>query len=242
MLFILTNQKLVYAQNAPDPDFDISANITYTVSEDETTRVNQKITIVNKKEFVYSPSYSITLQIKNISSIQATNDDGNIPYTVKDTKTGGKTIDLTFPKRIVGAGKVNQFNLSFTTSDFAQKTGSVWRVIIPSLSDPEDFSSYIVHISTPTSFGIPNIIKPNIPYSTQGSTYTFTKEALRSGGVVMLFGSSQVYKFNLTYHIENKNLFPVKTEIALPPNTSYQEVLISDITLSAHLLSSHLQA
>src|SRR3990167_5588710 len=45
----------------------------------------------------------------------------------------------------------------------------------------------------------------------------------------MAYGDYQVYRFNLRYQLENANLFPVRTEIALPPSTNYQNVSIDDI-------------
>ncbi|KKQ38292.1 MAG: Transglutaminase domain protein, partial [Candidatus Levybacteria bacterium GW2011_GWC2_37_7] len=57
----------------------------------------------------------------------------------------------------------------------------------------------------------------------------FTKEELGESGISISFGKEQIYNFNLLYHLKNSNLFPVKTEIALPPSTNYQDVQIFSI-------------
>src|SRR5258708_23709866 len=47
--------------------------------------------------------------------------------------------------------------------------------------------------------------------------------------IFIAFGEYQIYSFNLTYHLENSNLFPIVTEIALPPRTNYQDISIDSI-------------
>jgi len=43
------------------------------------------------------------------------------------------------------------------------------------------------------------------------------------------FGTSQIYQFSLTYNLENPNTVKGRTELALPSDTNYQQVLISSI-------------
>lgn len=210
--------------------FDVNANLTYAVQADTLTRVTQKIAIINKKEFVYSPSYSITLHLKNISNISVRNADGNIPYTLVDGSQDAKTIDINFPDKVVGIGKSNNFTFSFTSSDFTDKIGSVVSVRIPSLSSAQNFNEYVVAIQVPSTYPEPSIVKPAVNYQKSGNTYTFTDNAQLKNGVELIFGDSQVYQFRLDYHLENSNVFPVKTELALPPNTSYQEVLLQSLS------------
>nr|MBI5456099.1 transglutaminase domain-containing protein [Candidatus Levybacteria bacterium] len=57
----------------------------------------------------------------------------------------------------------------------------------------------------------------------------FTKNDLGDSGISISFGNFQIYSFDLIYHLENKNLYPVSTEIALPPDTNYQKILIDNI-------------
>ena len=57
----------------------------------------------------------------------------------------------------------------------------------------------------------------------------FSKELLGKSGISVVFGDEQVYDLRLTYHLGNKNLFPIRTEVAIPPTTNYQEAAISSI-------------
>lgn len=216
----------IYAQD----DFYIDSNSNYKVTGDNNTIVSQNITITNRKEFVYSPSYSITLHFQNISDVSAVGESGAIPFTEKDGALGAKTYTINFPDKIVGLNKKNSFVFSYKTSDLAVQSGDIWHVTIPGTADPAEFSNYQVTLSVPSRFGNPSIVKPPQSYDISGNSLIFNKSALTEGGIELYFGSPQVYKFTLNYHLENKNPFPITTEIALPPVTSYQDVIIQNIT------------
>ena len=225
-IFFITPHK-VHASETSD-NFQVDSKTTYKVSESGTTRVTQIISITNKKEFTYSPSYSLALHLKTISDISVSNANGSIPYKMQESKND-KIISLDFPEKIIGVGKKNEFTISFNSSDFAQNVGNIWEFTIPDLSKPDDFNTYAVTVSVPDSFGEPTILKPETSRSKNGSSYTFTKNELSLGGVTIYFGDTQVYQFNLLYHLDNSNLFPISTEIALPSKTSYQDVLINSV-------------
>lgn len=210
-------------------NFTVDSKTTYKVSESGVTKVTQTIGITNKKEFMYSPSYSLSVHLKTISDISVSNANGSIPYKVTESKND-KTISLDFPEKIIGLGKKNEFTISFNSSDFAKNAGNIWEFTIPDLSTPDDFNSYTATVTVPESFGEPTILKPEASKSKNGTSYTFSKDQLSNGGVTIYFGDSQVYKFDLSYHLDNNNLFPISTEIALPLKTSYQDVVINSIS------------
>ncbi|HVZ66778.1 MAG TPA: transglutaminase-like domain-containing protein [Patescibacteria group bacterium] len=210
-----------------DDDFDISTVATYNIQPDGNTRITQDISIKNKKEFVYTPSYTISIGFKNIGNIKTYNADGSIENVVKNNNDGA-TIEVNFPKRVVGAGNVNKFTVSFDTDEIAKRLGSIWEVNIPGLSSPDSFSSYTINVIVPPSFGLPNIIKPYKKFA-NGQSYSFNKNEIGEGGIFLLFGDAQYYTFNLSYHIANDKIIPVRTEIALPPMTDYQDVRIKSL-------------
>ncbi len=221
-LFVFVFPRHVFA----DDDFDISTNSIYQIQSNGDTKVVQTVSIKNKKEFVYTPNYIISSGFKDIRSLQARNSDGVINTELKDS-ADGKSVEMTFPTRTIGTGNVNQFTVSFTTSEIAKNKGTTWDVSIPGLSNPNDFSSYNLQVQIPQSFGEPNIVKPYKKFV--GTNYSFSKDEIGKSGVFMIFGDSQYYTFNLSYTITNPQFIPVKTEIALPPPTSYQDVRIKSI-------------
>lgn len=213
---------------AETKSFDISTNSTYTVATSGITTVSQRVNITNTTEYYYTPSYSINIGMENVENVKVFNSDGNIPFTTQDVDDG-KLINIKFDKKIVGLNKVNSFTFSFTSNEIAKKQGSVWEINIPGIADPENFIRYDTTLIVPKSFGVASIVKPSINILTSGNEFSFTKSETARSGVFIIFGDAQYYDLKLTYHLENKNLFPVTTEIALPPTTSYQDVIIRNI-------------
>lgn len=216
-----------YAQ-AKDKEFDITTDSSYVINDTGETLVTQKIQIKNKTEFTYTPSYTLTIGFDDLKNIRVFDRDGAIPFVIEKVADGTK-IEIEFTKRIVGVDKVNAFTVSFDTQKVAQKEGSIWEVNIPGLSNPQEFTSYTVNVSVPQSFGQASIIKP-FKQNSYESSLTFSKNEIGQSGVNILYGSEQYYKYNLSYHLQNSNLFPITTEIALPPSTPNQEVLINSLS------------
>jgi transglutaminase-like putative cysteine protease len=211
-----------------DENFDISTNSIYGVSENGLTTVTQTVRIRNKTEFIYTPSYTVTTGINDITNLRIYNNSGVIPHKIENASRG-KSIEITFPERVVGFGRVNEFTISFDTNLIARKKGNIWEVSIPGLIRPESFAEYNVTLNIPQSFDAPSVVKPNRSLPRRGP-YTFSKGEIGTSGILILFGKSQYYALSLSYHIENTRIVPVKTEIALPPDTLYQDIRIKSIT------------
>ncbi len=212
-----------------DDEFDIAVNSTFDVGDNGIAKISQTIAITNKAEFIYTPSYAITLGLKDIRELETFNDQGSVPSTLGEGESG-KIIEITFPTKNVGLGRVNKFTVSFETADIAKNKGSIWEVNIPGLSSPDDFSSYNITLNVPKSFGVPSITKPQ--KALIESPYYFSKNDLGESGILVIFGESQFYDLTLTYSIANSKILPVKTEIALPAQTSYQDVRINELAPS----------
>ncbi len=208
-----------------DDEFDISAQTTYQVADNGVTHVVEVISIKNKTEFVYTPSYTISLGFDDVTNLKTFNSTESIPSILKETDER-KSIELNFPNRTVGVNQVNRFTVSYDTKDIARDKGSILEVSIPGLADPTNFTEYTVTLIVPQSFGAPSVIKPIHPVS---NPLRFTRDQIGTSGINVIFGNEQFYKLDLTYHITNPKIVPVKTEIALPPNTAYQEVRINSI-------------
>lgn len=225
LTFIFFTSK-IYANNK---DFDISANTHIEVSEDGASSVTQTIKIVNKKEFIFTPTYTALLGYKDASNIQVSTTSGELQYKILDDKEKGKQLEITFPKKIVGIDNENTFTISYKTRELAKKIGNIWEVNILGISSPEDFSSYQIFLSIPKNFGKLSLSKPYKFIYDNSQNFIFTKNEIGKSGIYLIFGNEQYYKLKLSYHITNANFFTDKAEIALPPDTPYQEVLINSL-------------
>ncbi len=218
---------LVTSRSFASENFDIFADVTYEVDSDEPTKVIQEISILNKKEFIFSPTYSISFGFENMGNIQVYNQSGSIPFDY-NTDRGIVTLDINFVNPPKGINTTNNFTISFETDEVVEKKGDIVEVDIPGISDPDSFLEYNTKVLVPDTFNQVSLIKPDIKEATDN--LEFTKEDTRGAGIVMIFGDAQYYRFDLKYNISNPNLFPIVTEIALPANTNYQEVLIDKIS------------
>ena len=218
--FSLSN---VFAQS----NFKTDYSVTYNVLENALTHVTFDTTFTNQTSQYYASSYGIQVGFKNIENVQARDLDGKIVPTVTKN-SDGNNIEITFNKKVVGQGLQLPFTISFDTADIAQKSGKIWDINIPGLAKQIEYNSFNVKVIVPKFLKNPSYIKPDIGRH-DGTNLNFTKEDLGESGISISFGSEEIYNFDLLYHLKNPNLFPIKTEIALPPSTNYQDVQIQDI-------------
>ncbi len=205
-------------------NFDTDYKVTYTIDDSGVAHSVIDITLTNTSSQYYAPSYKMQLGFSEISNVRARDSGGDIqPGVIKNEN--GHIIDVRFNNKAVGLNSKQQFQITFDTPTIARHYGKVWEIDIPGIANPNDFKSFVVELKVPPSFGQPAYTKPKQPTN----ALIFTKDTLGKSGISIAFGDKQVYKFNLTYHLRNPNLYPITTEIALPPNTNYQEVSIDAI-------------
>lgn len=222
LLFFFLVPKNVFAA---EEHFTIATNVAYTVSDTNNTHAQMRIGLSNTTSQYYASEYTIHVGFPTIENVTASDPEGAIiPIVTKGED--GYTIKVVFNKPVVGIGNTLNFTISFDTPDIVQQQGSIYEVDIPGIANQHDFSQFNVQVIVPTYFGEPTYIKPK----TGDTDLSFSKEDLGSGGVSIGFGESAMYAFTLTYHLGNKNVFPVRTEMALPPDTTYQTVSIEDIS------------
>lgn len=226
-LFLILTPRSSFAQES---DFILDAELDYEAFITGDVHVTQGITLTNTKEFVYAPTYSISLRLKNIKDIHAANSKGEIPYKLEEGAQDEKTITVEFPERVVGVGAANNFKITFVTSDYLKKAGEIYTITLPATSNVSDFNTYNVRVTVPSEFKSPSIIKPDVLRTSQNNSYLFQKKDVLESGVHMVFGDKQYYRFKLSYNLENKNLFPIKTEIALPSDTAYQNIILENVS------------
>lgn len=214
-----------------DNNFSTDYKVTYAINQDATTHVSINASLTNLTTDYYASSYSVNLGFKDISNVYASDSKGTIPPIITTSDTG-TNIKLNFNTKTAGYNAKQNFEISFDTNEVAQNFNHVWDINIPGIANQADFSTFNVTVIYPSFLGNPAYIKPT-PSSVgiqNGNQLNFSKQDLGSSGISIAFGSYQIYDFNFTYHLANKNYFPVTTEIALPPSTNYQDVQINNFS------------
>src|SRR5258706_10587642 len=204
-------------------EFQADYTVQYAVSPTGTTIVTQNITLTNKQTNLYPQKYSILIDSTKIKNIIAYDSHEIVKTDI--TQPNGKTqIILTFNDKIVGVGKQLEFTLRYENGDIAQKNGAIWEVNIPGITPDADIATYNVSLSVPQSFG-PNAYTSPLPQNAG----RWTKAQMTTGGVSAAYGTAQAFDVKLSYFIQNPAVTTTQTDIALPPDTAYQTVVIQAI-------------
>jgi len=198
--------------------------VIYTVQDDGNTSVKLAVSLTNTTSKYYTSEYGIRVGFSDIKNVTAFDPEGKITPEVTKNDTG-YTIKVRFNQPAVGIDKTLPFTIQFDTPDIVQKEGSIYEVDIPGVANQSDYESFTVEVRVPSFYGEPTYIKPD----TKSTSLQFTKEQLKNGGISIAFGKAQFYDISLKYHLQNENIFSVRTEIALPPSTNYQEVSLESI-------------
>jgi len=210
--------------------FATSYEVLHDIASDGTTSVTEKITLRNLTSQYYANQFKMTIGATEIFDVKASDEGG--PMEVKTQQVDSLTvIDVKFNTAVAGLDKTLNWTLQFKSKDFAEKIGKVWEIRAPRISS-SDIEKYSLTMSIPQSFGEPTLITPTPKTSvlSAGRMYlTFNRSQLLESGVSASFGQNQLFDFDLTYHLENIGLVPVLTNIALPPDTAFQDVIYQRI-------------
>lgn len=226
LLFFYFSANSSFAQSEK---YDININSNYKINEEGTTNSSNTISVNNKTKYDFMSTFAVKLQrINDIRNIKAYYQGSRLQTTFK--KDNDDTIiEVNLGKRLYGENKTFEFSLDYETSQMATKTGDHWEVFIPTMQNLDQLSNYLVSVQVPETFGKLSISKPR-EFFAESNIYKYSKNNLGKAGIYMLFGSSQTYSIYLSYHISNSNLFPIKSEVAIPPSTNYQDILINNIS------------
>lgn len=210
--------------------FSTTLETTYIVAENGYTKVSHAFTITNLQPLFSVTQYALQISSPTITNISVKNGQNkDIPFLAVATDVH-TSIAITFPDQIVGQGKQRIFTISFTDLDASIISGQVLEVAVPKIKDPQMYSKYTVSLITPIRFGSANKVNPE-KYTTtiteQGVKTSFSENHFT--GVNAIFGTEQTFDLSLKYHLSNPSSTVRLAQIALPPDTSYQRMIYSQL-------------
>lgn len=216
---------LVLAQNETDQNrFYTSLVSTYTVDNTGNTRVEHVFQIKNNTPEYFINQYSMKLSTDAITNISVSSQDQAINPKITQDNTG-TNIEIEFPDKVVGKDKTRQFRISYQNPVMSEVTGQVLETYIPAMNSNGAYDEHKVILATPITYGYPTRIKPdNYTIKQNGQSFVLTYENLLDQGVSAIFGSQQIFRFSIRYHLDNPNNQPAITQVSLPPDTPYQKM------------------
>lgn len=230
----------LFAKPTLGKDFSSYYKTTYEFSAAGETFVTQEISMVNLNPDIYASEYTLSVLGSDVANVEAYDKMGPITTTVvkKDKTT---LLTLKFNDKAVGKGKILSFILKYHSKGLSEKKGNLWEIAIPRLANSDTIDDYSLLIKVPKDFGRIAFINPT-PLTNETSKdfllLSFSKEAIEKFGVLASFGKYQTFDFKLNYQLENNTADAVIEKIALPPDTSYQEIyykVLSPLPLDVQL-------
>ena len=210
-------------------EFQTDYQIEYFVLENNNkynTQVNFKIKITNLRSDIFVSKFSVAYPKSFIvSNLIAYDDLGKIIPEITEDNTKIK-INLKFNAPKTGRGSVNNFYLKFNQENLFRINGNIVEAILPTIEKKEE-DSYKIIVNLPTSFN------RKISISKPKPTYILKRQIIWENPQVKtiyaVFGDRQFYKAQLNYNLKNPKIFPIKTEIAFPPDTLYQKIYLKKV-------------
>lgn len=210
-------------------DFRTSYNIEYFIRDDDPqnyTKTSYTITITNLQPDLIIKKFTLSFPRSfSTGSIFAKDDRGSInPVTVEKERISEITFELNNPKP--GLNEVNTLYLDFLQKNIFRAKGSIWEIFIPTLENKENDTHSITVYLPPGKHKKLSLAKPP-PDLVSFDKVVWNRNVGRS--IYAVFGEVQRYSLDLTYHLINPNLYKVYTDVAFPPDTLYQRIIVDSI-------------
>lgn len=205
---------------AQEPNFAVSQEAIYQVHENGSTTVTQNFTFTNLSSEFFPQEYLLPIGPWQIASLRGTD---------KMTVTRDE-IHVYFNNRVAGLGKILRWNLSYEAAGLAQKPGRLWQIFIPAAPKTLGLTTSVIRLIVPESFGQRIFANP------QPKTADLFWDDLKNSSLSIAFDPTkqdypyEAYNFRLKYSLYNSRLYPVVSQVTLPPDMSSQKIFL--MTLS----------
>lgn len=221
-------------------DFSYNTQVTYKVSENGNTQVEETYQITNNTTNKYLDSLALSTPTDEVKNLTVTDNTGAVipaELITKSTTQQGYTynyqeINLKFNHKQVGKNLTWGFKIQYQTSKLVEVKGSAHTVYIPAVTQGTGDDGYQVTLSVPQSFGDPHSsgAKPTSGGISDGkAVYTFEKQDLTKQALALVFGDSTVYKVNFNFPLKNDSSVSKTFTVALPPDTSSQKIYVNSL-------------
>ena len=220
---------LLFTPRVQAADFRTSYTIEYFIRDNDpqnNTKTSYAISLTNLQPDLIIKKFTLVFPRSfGIGSIVAKDDKGSInPVIIEKERTIEASFELNNPTP--GLNEVNHIYLDFLQKNVFRSKGSIWEVLIPTLEGKEGDTHSITVYLPPGQHKKLSLAKP-IP-----DLVTFDKVVWNNyigGSIYAVFGEEQRYNLDLTYHLTNPNIYKVYTDVAFPPDTLYQKVIVDSI-------------
>jgi len=219
----------IFSAQVKAADFRTEYSIEYFIQDDNTlnlTKTAYTIRLINQQPDLVIKKYTLSFPRSfGIGNIVAKDDNGSIiPEIVDKERSIEASFELNSPK--AGLNEVNTLYLDFQQKNIFHSKGTIWEVFIPTLESKKDDSFSISVYLPPGKHKKLSLAKPS------PDLVSFDKVVWNSNigkSIYAVFGATQQYNLDLAYHLSNPNVYRVYTDVAFPPDTLYQQIVVTNI-------------
>ncbi len=211
-------------------DFNSEYNIEYFIKDGNAaqayTQAAYVIRLTNLQPDKIVSTFSISFpQSFGVGNIQVKDDNGTIipEVTQKDRYV---VVSMKFNNPKPGLNEVNSLYINFLQKNVFRAKGTIWEILIPTMQTENMTLRSVVVNLPPDKHSKLSIAKP-LPDNVTLDKITWNN--VTTDSIYAVFGDVQNYSLNLKYHLENPNVYRVYTDIALPPDTLYQQVIYDSL-------------
>jgi len=219
-------------------DFRSSYAIEYYIrdfDQKNVTKTSYTIKLTNLQPDLIIKKYTISFPRSfGIENITAKDDRGTIiPLIEEKDRTIETSFEFIAPK--AGINEVNTLYLDFYQKNIFRSKGTIWEVFIPTVENKQNDTYSITVYLPPESKKKLSLSKP-MPDLITFDRIVWNKVEGKS--IYAVFGDTQQYSLDLTYHLTNPNFYRVYTDVAFPPDTLYQQIIVASILPKPDLVFS----
>jgi transglutaminase-like putative cysteine protease len=210
-------------------EFTTAIRSTYHIQATGTGTVVHEIDIRNNLAYIYTREYTLAVGSDRLTHIKANGATGPLPMVV-DQNGNATTMTVTIPTPVIGKDKVLHLEISYEAPDLAENLGDSMTVNIPRMSKGNEAASFERVVYVPATFPSLTQSTPKPDETTPvGSEIRYTFRSNKTDSLTLLFGDTVTYHVGLEYQIQG-DASGSETEIALPPDTAYQSILLESLT------------
>ncbi len=213
------------------PDIKIGYETTYYLQEDSSdTLTSLKIVLRNMKSDIYPNVFSISIPKHFIISDVSAESNGQKTSAELKESDEYYTIAIKITNPQIGKAKENVIILTLKQKNIVKWLGNTWEAIFPTMIENQQsllFNNIRAVLPETKNQKKITVAKPK-PDEIKGRTIFWNN--VTSKVVYAVFGEKQIYKTNIKYQVRNDKINTVYTYLTLPPDTSYQKVIINNLT------------
>lgn len=217
--------------SAPHPafsaeEFTTQFSSTYQLSLNGPSQVTHQTTLTNRLAHIYPTSYTMLFGTTDLTALSVSQDGSLINFT-KDSGDRSTTVTLSDLVPVVGQGQSTTLEVSYQTSSLFERLGRTTSINIPRLARANEAKDFVRTVLIPESLGHPTTsYPPPSSTSSQDGLIKLQYKGHANKSLSLLFGDYEAYRLTLNYQITNPTLASAETELALPPDTAYQQVIL----------------